>query len=153
VAAFDKRETAKLRAWSEYLSEGGLDRPVDAIPFDLIDLDDTSLELVEFLGAVLTLAVMSNPAEAAEAMNGFLGDPTFEENAEEELEDAMKALPLSEALDRLDATDAMLTNSAALVGLLSMWYSDTARPMQPSHTLRKMILEPEGNQWDHSRSD
>lgn len=107
---------------------------MDAIPFDIIDLNMASVELTEFLGGVLTVAVLSDPAKAAEAVEGFL-DP------------ATESLPLSEILDQIDATDDMLTNSAALIRLLAMWFDGKAEPMQPGHTLRKMILEPRGNRW------
>ena len=152
MAVFDETDSAKLRAWSNYLSDGGLNRPVDAIPFDLIDLDKASLELAEFLGGVLTLAVLAGPEKAAWAVEGFLGgDHSFGRDAEDGIAKAMDALPLSDALDRLDATDDMLTNSAALVGLLAMWHDGTAKPVEPQQTLRKMILEPHGSQWDLSQ--
>jgi len=154
MAVFDETDSDKLRAWSDYLSDGGLNRPVDAIPFDLIDLEEASLELAEFLGGVLTLAVLSGPKKAAWAVEGFLGDdPSFGEGAEDGVMRAMDALPLSDALDRLNATDDMLTNSAALVGLLAMWHNGTARPVEPHQTLRKMILEPHGSQWDLSQPE
>lgn len=150
MAIFDRAETAKIRGWVDYLTEGGLDRPVSAAPFGLIDMEDSRLELAEFLGGVLTLAVMSGPDEARAATEGFLTDPDFADEIEEEVTEAMSELPLSDALDSIEATDEMLSQATALIGLLAMWHDGNAKPMQPAHTLRKMVLEPHNNQWDMS---
>ena len=151
MTAFNEADIAKIRGWIDYLTvDDGLDRPVSAIPFHLIDMENSKLEMAEFLGGVLTLAIMSGPNEAHEAVDSFLTDPDFTEDIEEEIADAMDELPLSDALDSIDATEEMLSNAAALIGLLAMWYDGSAKPMQPAHTLRKMVLEPHSNQWDMS---
>lgn len=150
---FDGRELETIRGWAEYLADGGMDRPADAVPFRLMDVSSGPLELIELLAGVLTLAVLSSPDDASRAIASALSDPEFAADAGEQVAAAAAAMPLSDALDRLEATDEMLSQSAALVALLGMWHDGEARPLQPGHTLRKMVLEPEGAQWDLSPAD
>jgi len=147
---FDKRELGVIRGWARYLAAGGMDRPADAVPFRLMDVSSSRTELVEFLAGVFTLAVLAGPEKAAHAVASALSDPDFAADADEQVAAAMAALPLSDALDRLKATDEMLSQSAALIELLGMWHDNKARPLQPERTLRRMVLEPDGVQWDLS---
>ena len=150
---FDKRELGVIRGWAGYLAGGGLDRPADAVPFRLMDVSSSRTELIEFLAGVLTLAVLAGPESAARAVASALSDPDFAADADEQVAAAAATMPLSDALDRLRATDEMLSQSAALVELLGMWHDDAARPLQPGRTLRRMVLEPDGVQWDLSPAD
>jgi hypothetical protein len=153
MEAFDERELGVIRGWAEYLADGGMDRPADAVPFKLMDVSSSRCELVEFLAGVLTLAVLSSPEDASRAVACALSDPDFAADADEQVAAAVASLPLSDALERLEATDRMLSESAALVALLGMWNDGEARPLQPGRTLRGMVLDPDGVQWDFSPAD
>jgi len=150
MRGFDKRELGVIRGWAKYVAEGGMDRPADAVPFRLMDVSSSRTELIEFLAGILTLAVLSGPEDASRAVMSVLSDPDFAADADEQVAAAAASLPLSDALDRLRATDEMLSQSAALVALLGMWHGNEARPLQPGHTLRRMVLDPESVQWDLS---
>jgi hypothetical protein len=151
MRGFDRRELGMIRGWARYLAGGGMDRPADAVPFRLMDVSSSRSELIEFLAGVLTLAVLSSPEDASLAVASALSDPDFAADADEQVAAAAASLPLSDALGRLEATDKMLSESAALVALLGMWHDDEARPLQPGYTLRRMLLDPDGVRWDLSQ--
>lgn len=138
----------KLMAWMGYLKDGGLDRPAASIPFDLISTDGATDEMIKFLAGMLTLAVISGPAAAEDVMEGFMRDPeNFASDIDSELEEQMNAMPLSDALDRIQSVDETLMGATTLLRLLGLWQSGQAKLLQPAYTLRKLVLEPSSSRW------
>lgn len=145
---FSKRDVDKLRAWMGYLKDGGLDRPAASIPFDLISTDGATDDMIGFLASVLTLAAMSGPPAAEEAMEGFIRDPEgFASDIDVELEGKMAAIPLSDALESIRSTDEALVAVATLLHMFGLWQDGRAETLHPAHTLRKLILEPDSSRW------
>lgn len=145
---FSKREVDKLRAWMGYLKDGGLDRPAASIPFDLISADGATDGLIDFLASMLTLATISGPPAAEEAMEGFIRDPEgFASDIDGELEGKMDAAPLSDALDSIRSTEETLVAVTTILHLFGLWQDGRAEMLHPAHTLRKLILEPDSSRW------
>lgn len=145
---FGKREMDKLRAWMGYLKDGGLDRPAASIPFDLLSTDGATDGMIEFLASMLTLATISGPAVAEEAMDGFLRDPEgFASDIDSEIEGRMAAIPLSDAMESMRSTEETLVAVTTLLHLFGLWQDGRAEMLHPAHTLRKLVLEPDSSRW------
>jgi len=135
-------EVTKVEAWLAYLQDGGLDRPIAAVPFELLDQRGARPEVVEFLGWLVVLAVMAGPERASELVGRFLCDPESICPG-----DPAKLANSPEEAECLRNVDDMLCNAAASMMLMGMWHDGRARPDRPGWTLRKLVLE-RGEKWD-----
>lgn len=144
---FGKRGDDKIKAWMSYLKKDGLERPVASIPFDLISTDGITDEVVDFLARMLTLAATSGMEAAEEAVDGFMNDPDFASDIDDEIKERMAAMPSSDALDSIRSTDEILLSVTTLLHLLDLWQGGQVELLQPAYTLRKLILDPGSSRW------
>jgi len=155
---FGEHEVDKFRAWMGYLKDGGLDRPAASIPFDLISTDGVTDDSLDFLASMLTMATLSGPPAAEEAMEGFMRDPeNFASEVDGEVKEHMASMSPSDAAESMRSTEETLIAVTTLLHLLGLWQEGHAKLLHPAHTLRKLVLEPDASRWmatdEDSRSD
>lgn len=121
----------RLLAWCDYVGEGGLDRPMDAIPFDLMRIDGERSGSQggqgDMVGLLLAIVSVSNVATGRRAVAAVCGGPAVE------LE--------------LELDDKATADAVVLAHLFSMWAKGTATPLSPHLTLRKALVTGEGG-WN-----
>jgi len=145
---FGEREVDKIRAWMGYLKEGGLDRPAASIPFNLISTDDVTDDSIDFLASMLTMATISGPPAAEEAMEGFMRDPeNFASEIDGEMKEHLASMSPSDAADSMRSIEETLLAVTTLLHLLGLWQEGNAKLMHPAHTLRKLVMEPDTSRW------
>jgi len=122
---YDMRE--RLLAWCAYIEEGGLDRPVDAIPFDLMRIDGESDGCQDgqgdMVGLLLAIMAAGGPEAGRQAVAAICDD----------------GHPVDMELD-----DETVAADVVLAHLFSMWAKGVAAPASPHLTLRKVLVTGEG---------
>jgi len=121
----DMRE--RLLAWCVYMGEGGLDRPVDAIPFDLMRIDgetDGSQDgQGDMVGLLLAIVAASDTAIGQQAVAAICDDgPSVD----------------------MELDDKAVADAVVLAHLFSMWAKGVVSPSSPHLTLRKALVTGEG---------
>ena len=120
----------KLLEWCNYLDDGGLDRPIDAIPFELMRChDDDATDLV---GILLAIAAVDGPEKGREVIDARLAG----------------AGPVEVG----DLDEEMVSRNVVLAHLLSLWSEEMVYPQEPHTTLRKALVTDEGF-WKPANDD
>ena len=124
----------RLLAWCAYMDEGGLDRPVDAIPFDLMRIDDETDGIQggqgDMVGLLLAISVASNRAIRRQTVVAICDDgPSVD----------------------MDLDDKATADAVVLAHLFSMWAKGVAVPVSPNLTLRKALVTGEGS-WNMTKA-
>lgn len=113
---------AKLLEWCDYLDGGGLDRPIDAIPFELMRChDDVAADLVGILLAIVAVDGAEKGREVIDSRLAGTGSVEVEELDEE-----------------------TVARNVVLAHLLSLWSEEMVHPQEPHMTLRKALMTEEG---------
>lgn len=120
----------RLLAWCAYADRGGLDRPVDAIPFDLMRIDGeragSQAGQGDMVGLLLAIVSASDAATGRQAVAAVCDDgPAVE----------------------LELGDKATADAVTLAHLFSMWAKGDATPLSPHLTLRKALVTGEGG-WN-----
>jgi len=113
---------AKLLGWCDYLDDGGLDRPIDAIPYELMRCHDD--EMADVVGVLLAVAATEGTDGARAIAVAAAGGPAADVG--------------------LEMDDQSMAQLVVLVTLLSLWAEGIAAPTEPHMTLRKAIVTSEG---------
>lgn len=124
----------RLLAWCAYMDEGGLDRPVDAIPFDLMRIDDETDGIQggqgDMVGLLLAIAAASNQTIVRQAVVAICDDgPSVD----------------------MELDDKAVADAVVLAHLFSMWAKGVAVPVSPYLTLRKALVTGEGA-WNMTKA-
>jgi len=115
----------KMLDWCDYLDGGGLDRPIDAIPFDLMRCGDD--DVAEHIALVLSVATVSDAGTARAVAESLIsGGPPVDVDG--------------------DLDEQAVACAVVLTTLLSLWADGLATPTEPAMTLRKALVTTEG-QW------
>jgi len=114
---------AKLSEWCDYLDGGGLDRPIDAIPFGLMRCHDD--QIADMVGILLAVAALEGTDRARAIAVAAGGGPGAEVDIEE-------------------MDDESVSQWVVLVTLLSLWAEGIAVPTEPHMTLRKALMTSDG---------
>lgn len=142
-------EQEKIEEWLRYLRNGGLDRPIDAIPFAAIDLDGHREELLDLIANILVMTLLTDPVRAEQMVRELMAmDAEIGEVIVPLDKDAMGDDTPDNVLDEVSR---MVQNAMTSVLILGDWHSGGARPMEPHHTLNKMIQDGK-TLWDMSDS-
>jgi len=122
---------AKLLDWCDYLDAGGLDRPIDAIPFDLMRCHDDAV--AEHAALVLAVASVAGADTARAVVESFVsgGGPTDVDG---------------------DLDESSVAGAVVLASLLSLWAEGMAAPTEPAMTLRKALVTQDGA-WEVADDD
>lgn len=120
----------RLLAWCVYMDEGGLDRPVDAIPFDLMridgEVDGSQGGQGDMVGLLLAIVSASDPATGRQAVVAICNDgPKMD----------------------MELDDKTVADAVVLAHLFSMWAKGVAAPVSPHLTLRKALITGDGG-WN-----
>lgn len=125
---YDMQE--RLLAWCVYMEDGGLERPVDAIPFDLMridgEVDGSQGGQGDMVGLLLAIVAASDPATGRQAVGAICDDGP----------------PVDMELE-----DGAVADAVVLAHLFSMWAKGVAAPASPHLTLRKALVTGEGG-WN-----
>ncbi len=120
----------RLLAWCAYMDSGGLDRPVDAIPFDLMridgETDGSQGGQGDTVGLLLAIVSVSDTATGRLAVAAICDDGP----------------PVD-----LEIDDKAVADAVVLSHLFSMWAKGVASPASPNLTLRKALVTGEGG-WN-----
>ena len=115
-------DAAKLSRWCDYLDDGGLDRPIDAIPYDLMRCRDD--QMADVVGVLLAVAALEGTDRARAVAVAAGGGPAADIDVEMD--------------------DQSVAQLVVLVTLLSLWAEGVAAPTEPHMTLRKALVTSEG---------
>lgn len=113
--------TTKLIEWCDYLDTGGMDRPIDTIPFNLMRCNND--EVSETVAILLSVAA-SSPTDPRAIVKSYITDCS------------------AAGLDSDSLADAVV-----LTTLLSLWSEDMATPSKPAMTLRKALRMSGSGSW------
>jgi hypothetical protein len=115
-------DAAKLSRWCDYLDDGGLDRPIDAIPYELMRCHDD--QMADVVGVLLAVAATEGTDGARAVAVAAAGGPLADVGVE--------------------VDDQSMARLVVLVTLLSLWAEGIAAPTEPHMTLRKALVTSEG---------
>jgi len=118
-------DAAKLSEWCDYLEDGGLDRPIDAIPYELMRCHDD--RMADVVGVLLAVAALEGLGEARAIAAAAAGGPGADVG-----------------IDVEEMDDESVSQWVVLVSLLSLWAEGIAEPTEPHMTLRKALVTSEG---------
>lgn len=120
----------RLLAWCDYMGGGGLDRPVDAIPFDLMridgEVDGSQGGHGDTVGLLLAIVSASDIATGRQMVAAICDDGP----------------PVD-----IELGDKAVADAVVLAHLFSMWAKGVATPASPHLTLRKSLVTGEGG-WN-----
>jgi hypothetical protein len=116
-------DAAKLSRWCDYLDDGGLDRPIDAIPYELMRCHDD--RMADVVGVLLAVAALEGTGGARAIAAAAGGGPGAD-------------------VDVGGMDGESVSQWVVLVALLSLWAEGVAAPTEPHMTLRKALVTSEG---------